>query len=377
MPDPTPHPFETCLEQSRPYYFGDGIAGQFPAVLRKYAFDRCFLVTSASLLRTFGRDLLAVLEAAGVRCDAVLVPDGERQKGWETLRGLCEELVDRGVTKDSVILAMGGGVLGNIAGLAAAMIYRGVRFVQIPTTVTGQTDSTLSNKQAVNGAKGKNQFGVYYAPLFIWGDAAYPRSEPRRQQVSGVVEGVKNVLISHYDVRAADPLLGHVEAGRLPEMLRWLIDSKLPILRRDPTEKGYAIVLEYGHTFGHAIEWLAGGKLLHGEAVSIGMCLAAEVSHALGHMAEPLLRDHYRLLSRLGTPTRLPADLRPTDVYDAMLADNKRTGKGLRFLLLSRCGQFVNPDGDYMVAVDRDVILRELERSREGAASPAVTPASV
>ena len=154
----------------------------------------------------------------------------------------------------------------------------------------------------------------------------------------------------------------------LPDLLLTLIRSKLEVLRCDPTERGHALVLEYGHTFGHAIEWLAQGSLLHGEAISIGMCLAAELSYAMGHLPEPLLRDHYRVLGDdggLGMPTRLPARLAPEAVYETMLADNKRTGKGLRFLLLRNWGQFVNTaEGDAMVPAERDVVLGVLAQSQ-------------
>jgi 3-dehydroquinate synthetase len=356
--------FDTPLTVSSPYYFGDGIAEQFPGCLKEYEFDRCFLVTSEKLLQLLGEPLLRALRQAGVPCVPVLVPESEAQKSWGTLSGLCEELVARGATRDSILLALGGGVIGNVVGLAAALLYRGVRFVEVPTTVLAQTDSTLSNKQAINGSRGKNQFGVYHAPLFIWADAAYPRSEPERQQRSGIVEGVKNVLIAQEGPDALAHLLEAWRSGdRHPELLLRLIESKLAILREDPTERGRCVILEYGHTFGHAVEWLAGGKLFHGEAVSIGMCLAAELSHALGLQPESLLRDHYHLLGELlGAPTRLPEDIRAEALYETMLADNKRSGKGLRYLLLRDWGEFVNPDGDYMVSVPREDVLAMLRR---------------
>lgn len=356
---------ETCLQESSPYYFGLGIAAQFPAVLREHSFDCCYLVTSRKLLEMFGAELLRQMQDAGVRCVPVLIEDTEQFKTWDTLRALCEDLTAGGVTKDSILLALGGGMVGNVVGLAAALIYRGIRFMHVPTTLTAQTDSTLSNKQAINGARGKNQFGVYHAPLLIWSDPAYSRDEPRRQQQSGIVEGIKNVLISHDSVAAADQMLDlWPDRDRWPDLVMALIQSKLPIIRRDPGEKKYAIILEYGHTFGHAIEWLTKGQLLHGEAVSIGMCLAAQLSHNLGYLGESLLHEHQRLLGqRLGTPTRLPAGLSPQSIYDAMLSDNKRTGKGLRFLLLRGYGQFVNPDGDYMIAVEPERVLEVLSNA--------------
>jgi 3-dehydroquinate synthase len=356
--------FRTGLESSSPYYFGEEIVDQFAGCLRRHEFDRCFLVTSGKLLQMFGRELLRALSRGRVRCEAVLIDETERHKDWKTLRGLCEKLVARGATKDSILIALGGGVVGNVVGLAAALIFRGIRFVEVPTTVMAQTDSTLSNKQAINGRRGKNQFGVYHAPLFVWADAAYPRSEPERQIKSGIVEGVKNVFIARDDLGAIGPLLEAYRCGdRMRDLLLLLIESKLRIIKRDPTERGHCIILEYGHTFGHAIEWLSRGKLLHGEAVAIGMCLAAELSHSLGFLPEELLWDHYRVLGDLlGTATRLPAEISAAALYETMRADNKKTGKGLRYLLLRGCGEFVNPDGDYMVAVAKEKVLELLER---------------
>ncbi|HEX4792873.1 MAG TPA: iron-containing alcohol dehydrogenase [Humisphaera sp.] len=354
---------DTSLLVSSPFYFGDRIAEQFASHLKEIDFDRCFLVSSEKLIDLFGRDLLQRIQKSGADCSLVQINDIERFKNWDTLRELCEELVARGVTKDSVLIALGGGMVGNVVGLAAALVYRGIRFVHVPTTLTAQSDSTLSNKQAINGARGKNQFGVYHAPLFVWADAAYSRGEPRRQQQSGIVEGIKNVLISHDNISGADQMLDLWTTDRWAELTLTIIQSKLQIIRDDPTEKKYGIILEYGHTFGHAIEWLSQGRLLHGEAVSIGMCLAAELSNSLGHMSDELLREHYRLLGeRLGAPTRLPEWLEPQAVYNAMLADNKRTRHGLRFLLLRTCGQFVNPAEDYMTAVEPQIVLECLRR---------------
>ncbi len=368
--------FDTPLAVSSPYYFGDEIAEQFPGCLKEHDFDRCFLVTSEKLLRLLGGPLLRALRQAGVPCEPVLIQESEAQKDWGTLGGLCEELAARGATRDSILIALGGGVIGNVVGLAAALLYRGVRFVEVPTTVLAQTDSTLSNKQAINGCRGKNQFGVYHAPLFIWADAAYPRSEPERQQRSGIVEGVKNALIAQAGPDALTPVLEAWRSGdRYSELLLRLIESKLTILRQDPTERGRCIILEYGHTFGHAVEWLSSGKLFHGEAVSIGMCLAAELSYALGLQPQSLRRDHYRLLGEwLGAPTRLPEDICVEALYETMLADNKRSGKGLRFLLLRDWGEFVNPDGDYQVAVPREDVLAMLRRVT-GQARPVTTNA--
>src|SRR5438552_3374055 len=159
------------LVPSCPYYFGQDIAAQFPGMLKQHDFDRCSLISSKKLLRLFGEELLGELNRAGISAEPVIVRETERHKGWRTLRGLCERLAARGATKDSILVGLGGGVIGNVVGLAAALLYRGIRFIEAPTTIMAQSDSTLSNKQAINGKLGKNQFGVYHAPLFVWADS--------------------------------------------------------------------------------------------------------------------------------------------------------------------------------------------------------------
>jgi 3-dehydroquinate synthase len=359
----------TGLEVSSPYYMGDSILQQLPEYLRRHDFDRSFLVTSQKLWGLFGGDVVATLREASIHCEPILIPESESNKSWETLEGLCERLVAAGATKDSLLLALGGGVIGNIVGLSAALLYRGVRFVEMPTTIMSQTDGTLSNKQAINGAAGKNQFGMYHAPLFIWSDCHYVRSEPLRQRLAGVVEGVKNVLISQPNVAAAQAMLDLADDdNRLPDLILLLVQSKLPIIQRDPTERGYGIVLEYGHTFGHAIEWLSQGQLFHGEAVAIGMCAAAELSHALGHMSEDFLLHHYRLLDRLGVPTALPAGIGAEAVYESMLRDNKRTKRGVTYILLSGCGEVIRSEEHYTLPVEPDIVLQTLRRVAVGRA---------
>lgn len=356
----------TGLEVSSPYFLGEKILSQLPAYLLWHDFDRTFLVTSQKLWGMFGAEVVATLKAANVRCEPILIPESESNKSWETLQSLCERLVAAGATKDSILLGLGGGVIGNLVGLSAALLYRGVRFVEVPTTIMSQTDGTLSNKQAINGAAGKNQFGVYHAPLFIWSDCQYSRSEPLRQRRGGIVEGIKNVLVSQPDTSAAEAMLELADdADRLAELVPMLVRSKLPIIERDPSERGYGIVLEYGHTFGHAIEWLAQGKLFHGEAVAIGMCAAAELSHALGYMSEDFLLEHYRLLDRLGVPTTLPSGITAEAVYETMLRDNKRTKRGVTYILLSGCGEVLRSGEHYSVAVEPEHVVQALRRLTE------------
>lgn len=356
--------FSTELEVKSPYYLGHGIVDQFPSALAKYDFDRVFVIASPVVDKLYGSQLGSTLLPHGIKCDRLVVPDMESDKTLQGLSQLCEELVARGVSKRSILIAFGGGVTGNLVGLAAALIYRGIGFVEMPTTLMGQTDSTLSNKQAVNGLRGKNHYGVYHAPLFIWSDTQYLSSEGPSYMRSGLVEAVKNgficdpAFLDYLDARL-DPSL-EFSVDEYHDLVHRIIESKLRILREDPTEKGYGMVLEYGHTFGHAIESLGRGRIAHGEAVAVGMCLAAELAHRIGLIDDGLRHRHYRLLGeRLGVDLRLDANIDSTTLLNVMASDNKRTSGSIKYVLLNGPGRVCPGDGDYLVDVS-DSSVREV-----------------
>jgi 3-dehydroquinate synthase len=353
----------THLEKPSPFYFGYGIHQSFLSELEKYSFDKIFFFTEPHLFETYGKELYDQISAK-YSCSVEFVPAGEKCKYFPVLEETCEKLIAKGASKKSILLAFGGGTVGNVVGLAAGLIYRGIRFVEIPTSMTGQTDSTLSNKQAVNGGTGKNHFGLYHAPLFIWADTKYLKTEPPFSRRSGIIEGIKNGFISdekflEYLEQVLNPELDFTDA-KLTEIAYKIILSKLPILRQDPSEKGYAITLEYGHTFGHGIEWLE--KISHGEAVSYGMKIAAHLGKELGLISQKDVERHYYVIEeKLGFNNPFPETITTEKLMDAMIADNKKTGVALRFILLERIGQCYNPEGDFLVTVDKELVSTVVE----------------
>nr|VFK25663.1 MAG: 3-dehydroquinate synthase [Candidatus Kentron sp. MB]VFK29649.1 MAG: 3-dehydroquinate synthase [Candidatus Kentron sp. MB]VFK74854.1 MAG: 3-dehydroquinate synthase [Candidatus Kentron sp. MB] len=365
---------DTALKDSSPYFLGYTIASAFPSILCRHDFDRVFLISDLAVSQLYGPELIELLHNSHVPVEEISIANGERGKTFATLSRLCEDLVRHRISKNSILIAFGGGVIGNIVGLAAGLIYRGVRFIDMPTTLMGQTDSALSNKQAINGDQGKNQFGIYYPPLFVWSDVRMLRSELPRYVRSGLVEGVKNALISDIDFLdylqvCINPDLSYSDAEYFDLVYR-LIESKRRILEKDPTEKHYAIVLEYGHTFGHAIELLAQGHLSHGECVAVGMCLAAELAHNL-HLIDDELRDrHYRVLGDvLGIDLRLPIGADSNTLLCIIDSDNKRTGRSVRHVLLSGPGRVAQGDGDYMISVPTERVRIVLDAYPRGHAS--------
>lgn len=357
--------WQTCLATPSPLFLGREIEARLPAVLANHAFDTLFLFSEPRVFSCHGQPLLERLRGDH-RCVLQLVGTGESCKRFADLETVLEGLIAAGASKRSILIAFGGGAVGNLVGLAAALLFRGVRYIEIPTTMTGQTDSVLSNKQAINGRSGKNLFGLYHAPLFIWADTHYLASEPLPSCRSGIVEGIKNGFI------ADPPFLAYLDSVLEPThrydanqrhgLVRRLILSKLPILRRDPTEKGYAIILEYGHTFGHGLEFLQAGRMPHGEAVAYGMRIAARLAHRLGMLDAALVERHDQLIvQRLGFAAPWPGAVQADDLLTAMASDNKKKGRELRYVLLEGVGQCANPEGDWMMRVEDGLVREVLE----------------
>ena len=356
---------DNVLDASSPIFFGYDIEAQFANALERSTHDmpadRLFLLTDRTIFDLFGESFLGRLSERFPDTELYFLPEGEQCKNFEVLQKLCNHLVEKGVSKQSLLIAFGGGSIGNISGLAAGLIFRGIRFIEVPTTLSHQTDGMLSNKQAVNGKFGKNHFGLYHTPLFSWTDTRYPETEPLRFKKSGIVEGIKNGLIDQLEfipyLEKAIQKNGDYSPQQLADLCFKLIISKLEILKKDPTEKHYGIILEYGHTFAHAIEWLSKGTLAHGEAVSIGMKIAAELSAELGYIDSDTRLLHYRLIDDLlAMKPRFPENLEPATIFKTMVVDNKKTGRDVRYVLLKKIGQCLKGSGDYLISVDKEIV---------------------
>lgn len=357
----------TELEKPTPFFFGYQIEDVLISKLANCHFDKLFFLTEESVFKLYGEKLFEKLKQLFPNITLKLLLAGEQNKYFKNLEELCENLIEQNVSKKSILLAFGGGGVGNLVGLTAGLLFRGIRFIEIPTTFTGQTDSTLSNKQAVNGKTGKNHFGLYHSPLYIFSDTQYLITEPKPARRAGIVEGIKNGLISdkdfftylHNNLSFDDPK----NIVNTYDLALKIIKSKLKILREDPSEKNYGIVLEYGHTFGHGIEWLLQGKMIHGDAVSFGMRIAAELSFEIGLLKREEVELHYDIIeNKLGHKEKLPSEITTEKLIDAMIKDNKKTGRELRFVLLEKIGKCYNPEGDYLVTVEIGIVKKVLDK---------------
>ncbi len=357
--------FKTNLVPDPTYYFGHDIIDQLATLINQTSFDKVFFVTNQVLNDLYVPEISAIFAANNIKHDVIVIKDSEKDKSFTTLEGLCEELVAKTVTKGSIVIGFGGGCLTNIVGLAAGLVYRGIRYIEMPTTFMGVTDSCLSNKQAVNGKQGKNQYGMYYAPIFIFGDTKYLATESVVGRKSAIAEGIKNCLINDAELlNFYDSFLeidvDNLDPKQLTELAYTIIQSKLEILAQDTSEKAFGMTLEYGHTFGHAMEFFSGGKIAHGIAVAKGMCIAAEISRRLGYLNDEEVAMHYRYFGdKLGLDLAIPEDISVDQIMATILADNKKTVKGVKYVVLEKLGKCLNPDGDWQICVD-EALVREV-----------------
>jgi 3-dehydroquinate synthase/2-deoxy-scyllo-inosose synthase len=289
--------------------------------------DRFVLVTDRKVpVRHAARMRAAV--AAVAPCTVVAITPREHAKTLATVAELADAAIRAGVTRRSAIIGFGGGLAGNVAGLLAALLFRGIRLVHIPTTLLAMSDSVLSLKQAVNTTAGKNQLGTFHAPQFVWADLGYTKSLPPSEIRSALCELVKNVLAiapDRYDWAAARlrPDAGYT-TWELAELTAFCIDAKQQVMAGDPRETGPAMALEYGHTIGHALELLTPGGLPHGLAVGMGILAAARIAGELGYLTASDQHAHRILLERAGAAATLPYRIPAKDVLAALHTDNKR-----------------------------------------------------
>jgi 3-dehydroquinate synthase len=285
----------------------------------------------------------AALAAASVRTHPVVIPSGEASKSWDGLKGLCEALISARIERGDLVIALGGGVVGDLAGFAAAILRRGVDVVQVPTTLLAQVDSAVGGKTGINAARGKNLIGAFHQPILVVADTALLDTLPARDFRSGYAEMVKYGLINDREFFAW--LEAHWPAVFAPtpsrdQAVAQSCRAKAAIVMRDEREAGERALLNFGHTFGHALETACGysERLLHGEAVAIGMSLALAFSVELELLPADEAARVDRHLAAVGLPTKLSAIAGGVGGADALvdlMAEDKKVKRGQLTLILS------------------------------------------
>jgi 3-dehydroquinate synthase len=328
-----------------PIHIGPGLlrrADLVTAILRE---PRAAIVTNTTVAGLHLEAFAAALEAAGVACVRIVVPDGEDHKDWATLDAVFDALLAHRCDRRTAIVALGGGVIGDLAGFAAATYQRGVPFVQVPTTLLAQVDSSVGGKTAINHPRGKNMVGAFHQPLVVLADTDALATLPDRELRAGLAE-----VIKHGAIRDA-ALFGWLETNvervlardpdALSHVVKRSVEIKAEVVAADEREAGERALLNFGHTFGHAIEaGLGYGTWLHGEAVGAGMAMAADLSARVGLLDGASVARLRRLLGRAGLPVAGPR--LDADRYVALMAIDKKAAAGRTpFILLERLGAAV------------------------------------
>ncbi|OOF55168.1 3-dehydroquinate synthase [Rodentibacter genomosp. 2] len=320
--------------------------------------DRVMIVSNPTVARFYLKTVMDTLEKRGCVVDHVLLPDGEKHKTLDSLNLIFTKLLQGNHGRDTTIIALGGGVIGDVTGFAAASYQRGVRLIQIPTTLLSQVDSSVGGKTAVNHELGKNMIGAFYQPVMVMIDTLTLNTLPKREVNAGLAEVIKygaildNKFFGWLEKNMDD--LVSLKQEALQHCIARCCQIKADVVARDETEKGDRALLNLGHTFGHAIETHLGyGNWLHGEAVSVGMMMAAALSKELGNISVADVARLEKLLARANLPTVSPDGMQPEDYLPHMMRDKKVLAGKLRLVLLKSLGQaYVATDTDHKLVLN-------------------------
>jgi 3-dehydroquinate synthase len=331
-------------ERSYSIQLGEGTLARVGAqVARLTGASRAALITVPGVGRRYAATVLRSLRDAGLRARRIDVPDGDGSKNLRQVGQLYGAFLEQGLDRGSVVVALGGGVVGDLSGFAAATYLRGIDFVQVPTTVLAMVDASIGGKVGVNLPQGKNLVGAFHQPRLVWIDVATLRSLPVRQRAAGFAEVVKagalwDAALFERLERDAEALLDLDSRVLLPVLAR-ACAIKAEVVRLDEKEAGVRMLLNLGHTMGHAVETLQGYRgVLHGEAVSMGMAYAARRSEELGLAPEGTAVRLESLLLRFGLPVEIPQ--RPRKAYlEALKVDKKSRDSRIRYIVLRGIGR--------------------------------------
>ncbi len=335
-------------ERSYPIYIGRELLSDSELVRRHLAGRQVLLVSNTTVAPLYAERVVAAL---GPECSVsrVIFPDGEQYKTLETLGAVFDQALSDGHNRGTTVVALGGGVVGDMAGFAAACYQRGVDFIQIPTTLLSQVDSSVGGKTGVNHPLGKNMIGAFYQPRAVLIDIATLDTLAPREFAAGLAEVIKYGLICDTDfyqwlLANIDRLLAR-DGAALAEAIERSCANKAAVVAEDEREGGIRAILNLGHTFGHAIETHQGyGNWLHGEAVAAGMVMAARLSAQRGWLATDEVEGLIDLLVQAGLPVAPPPEMGLAEFMGLMLRDKKVVGGQLRLVLLAEIGRAIIVD---------------------------------
>ena len=345
-------------ERSYPIYIGQDLLRDADMFRRHIASGQVLVVSNETVAPLYMQTLLGTLQ--GLQVEQVVLPDGEKYKTLDILNRIFDRLLEKRFDRGCTLIALGGGVIGDMTGFAAACYQRGVNFIQVPTTLLSQVDSSVGGKTGVNHPLGKNMIGAFYQPQAVVIDISTLNTLPARELSAGLAEVIKHGIIKDAEyfawLEANMQNLRALDAEALAHAVEGSCLIKSRVVSADEREAGQRALLNFGHTFGHAIETGMGyGNWLHGEAVGAGMCMAARMSRLLGWLSAEEEARILALVDAAGLPTT-PPDLPPARFLELMSVDKKVMAGQLRLVLLKGIGKALISDDFSM-----DVLQQTLE----------------
>ncbi|MCX7747711.1 MAG: 2-deoxy-scyllo-inosose synthase [Clostridia bacterium] len=354
-----------------PYHLVNGISREFvKPLLELEGVDSFVIVCDEKVERLYAQKVKKEIQAY-YTCHIISFHCGEPNKNLKVLEQLIEKVLELRITRRTCIVGFGGGICGNMAGMLSAMLFRGIKFVHIPTSLMAMLDSVLSLKQAINSSYGKNLIGFFHTPDMVLANIEFLKTLPKAEIVSGMCEVVKNALtIIPERIEELCNLCNAQSAYSFKEYKFFIdisIKAKMAVMKEDPFEKEQGLILEYGHTIGHAIELASKGSISHGEAVGLGMLCAAEVSHKMGFLTEADVVLHTDLLKKIGAITRIPEELKLESILSVMRFDNKRgylsSEKGkFHMIILEKIGKPLMNNGSLLTSVPEEIVKHALKK---------------
>lgn len=351
----------SLAKRSYPISIGTDLLSQFEHFKLQRG-QRVLITTNQTIAPLYLEKLTIMLEKHGLHTDAVVVPDGEQYKTMETWNSILSALLAKNHTRQTILIALGGGVIGDVVGFAASCYQRGIKFIQVPTTLLSQVDSSVGGKTAINHPLGKNMIGAFYQPQSVIIDLNCLKTLPERELSSGLAEVIKYGIILDSDFFCwvedhIDDLL-NLDIDALSYCIYRCCELKAQVVAADETEQDLRAILNLGHTYGHAIETELGyGNWLHGEAVSVGMLMAAHSANLLGMLSLDDIDRIKNLLAKAKLPIKRPEKM-PVEAYiPHMLRDKKVLSGQLRLVIPSQIGKVEVIDG-----ISQEIVLKSVER---------------
>ena len=372
MTDKTASVSVTTVGASGPYpvLVGRGLLGSLASLLEEHAAaHRYALVCDSNVATLYGESVLIQLNDAGLNVELLTFDAGERNKSRKTWAELTDRLLRAGFGRDSCLIAMGGGVTGDLAGFVAATYMRGIPVVQVPTSLVAMIDASIGSKTGVDVEAGKNLVGAFHAPNLVVADPEVLVTLPRVERAQGMIEAVKHgaIMDDEYfaELDREMPALLDGDVDLLERAVARSVELKSAVVSEDERESGRREILNFGHTLGHAIEAACSFRLPHGSAVASGMILEARLGVSLGVTDPSVIERLEQVVGGVGLPLRIPDGAAPNDIMTYLASDKKIRHGRIRFVLLSRIGEVHVSDGSWSQPVDADTVSDLVNASRK------------